>query len=69
MKNSETRLSALVAALMDHGMIAPEEMQALMAAQGLALAVPQATGSAEDALVLEPFAERLAQFQRAGAAA
>ena len=62
-------LSALVAALMDHGMIAPEEMQALMAAQGLALAVPQASGSAEDALVLEPFAERLAQFQRTGAAA
>ena len=62
-------LSALVAALMDHGMIAPEEMQALMAAQGLALAVPQAPGSAEDALVLEPFAERLAQFQRIGAAA
>ena len=62
-------LGALVAALMDHGMIAQDEMQALMAAQGLALAVQQAPASPDDTLVLEPFAERLAQFQRCGMAA
>ncbi|MFI8618079.1 AAA family ATPase [Acidovorax sp. NPDC077693] len=61
-------LNALVGALMDHGMIAQDEMQALLAAQGLTLAVrPASCGGAEDSLVLEPFAERLALFQRHGA--
>lgn len=59
----------LVDALMDHGMIAQPEMQALMAQGGIAIALAAQTGAAahsgpDDTLVLEPFAARLAAFRQ-----
>ncbi|MBD9391069.1 AAA family ATPase [Acidovorax sp. ACV01] len=56
-------LTRLVEALMDHGMIAQPEMQALMAQSGVAIAVAAHTGP-DEALILEPFAARLAAFQQ-----
>jgi hypothetical protein len=61
-------LSALVSALMDHGMIAQPEMQQLLAAQGLDIRTTTPLGP-DEALVLEPFAQRLAQFQGNASAA
>lgn len=56
-------LTRLVEALMDHGMIAQPEMQALMAQSGVAIAVAAHAGP-DEALILEPFAARLAAFQQ-----
>ncbi len=59
-------LTDLVDALMDHGMIARNEMQSLMAKRGIGIAVPPATGP-DEALVLEPFAARLTAFKQPAA--
>ena len=67
LQGHQQALNALVAALMDHGMIAQAEMQTLLAAQGLRVAVRPASAGTDEALVLEPFAGRLARFQREGA--
>ncbi len=67
MRGQPAALHALVAALMDHGLIAQDEMQALLAAHGLRVATRPAVPGGDETLVLEPFAERLAQFQRRGA--
>ena len=56
-------LTRLVEALLDHGMIAQPEMQALMAQSGVAIAVAAHTGP-DEALILEPFAARLAAFRQ-----
>jgi hypothetical protein len=56
-------LTRLVQALMDHGMIAQPEMQALMAQSGIAIAVASPSGP-DETLILEPFAARLAAFQQ-----
>ena len=56
-------LTRLVEALLDHGMIAQPEMQALMAQSGVAIAVAAQTGP-DEALILEPFAARLAAFRQ-----
>ncbi|MDP3226739.1 MAG: AAA family ATPase [Acidovorax sp.] len=56
-------LTRLVEALMDHGMIAQPEMQALMAQSGIAIAVASTSGP-DETLILEPFAARLAAFQQ-----
>ena len=63
LRQHQGALNRLVDALMDHGMIARTEMQALMADSGIAIAVPLASGT-DEALVLEPFAARLAAFQQ-----
>ena len=56
-------LTRLVEALLDHGMIAQPEMQALMAQSSVAIAVAAHTGP-DEALILEPFAARLAAFRQ-----
>lgn len=67
LQGHQASLQDLVAALMDHGMIAPEEMQSILGARGVRVAVRTAAAGSDEALVLEPFAERLAQFQRQSA--
>ena len=67
LRGQPAALHALVAALMDHGLIAQDEMQALLAAHGLRVATRPAVPGGDETLVLEPFAERLAQFRRRGA--
>ena len=54
-------LMRLVDALMDHGMIAQPEMQALMAESGIAIALDAVSGS-DETRILEPFAARLTAF-------
>lgn len=56
-------ITRLVEALLDHGMIAQPEMQTLMAQSGVAIAVVAHTGP-DEALILEPFAARLAAFRQ-----
>ncbi len=63
LRQHQDALGRLVEALTDHGMIAQPEMQALMAQSGVAIAVPAATG-ADETLILEPFAARLAAFRQ-----
>ncbi len=58
----QAALNALVSALMEHGMIAQAEMQQLLQTQGLQIRTSTPLG-ADETLVLEPFAQRLAQFQ------
>ncbi len=56
-------LTRLVEALLDHGMIAQHSMQALMAQSGVAIVVAAHSGP-DEALILEPFAARLAAFRQ-----
>jgi hypothetical protein len=56
-------LTAIASALQTHGLILKEDMAALMAAHGVALAPAL---EADAPLILEPFAERLARFAQQG---
>ena len=56
-------LTAMAGALQTHGLILKEDMATLMAAHGVALAPAL---EADEPLVLEPFAERLARFAQDG---
>ena len=58
----QAALNALVSALMEQGMIVQTEMQQLLWAQGLQIRTSAPVG-VDETLVLEPFAQRLAQFQ------
>lgn len=65
LRQHRSAFTRLVDSLMDHGMIAQREMQALMAEHGIAIAIATAPQGRDESLVLEPFAARLSAFRQA----
>lgn len=66
LREHQGALNHLVSALMEHGMITPHEMRAIMARCGICIGLPPTCGPEEN-LVLEPFADRLTAFQQRAA--